>query len=148
MSKMIIEELKPPSQYERILNYLKKTDNEYLPKTSLLVTSLYDYSKKIAEYANVYFIKIEDEDIGICAIYMNTEKAFITSIGIIEKYQNKGIATYLFNYVFKCVKDCGINIIELEVYKENRKAIKCYEKNGFKKNTEYEKRIRYEKIMN
>lgn len=135
------------SEYNRILKFLKKTDEDYLPNTSTLVNSLEDYSMKLSKYANVYFISNKIEDIAMCAMYLNRKKAFITSLGVIEEYQSKGIASYLLRYIFNVVSEYKINIIELEVYKENKKAISLYEKNGFENIGQYGNRMSYEKKM-
>jgi len=124
------------NSYYRIYNILKKLDTEYTPSISESVDSLEKYAAKISEFAEVFFVVNHFEDIGFCAIYCNNkvEKvAFITSIAIMSKFQGKGISSNLFKEVYKFVNSLEFNKIELEVNKGNLKAIKFYEKKGFKK---------------
>ena len=56
----------------------------------------------------------------------------IDNIVVDEKHQNKGYAKELLKYTINYSKDNNYNDILLNVYCFNEKAIKLYEKNGFK----------------
>lgn len=52
----------------------------------------------------------------------------------LKKFQNKGYGTDAMNILIDFIfKEMNINKIKLDVYEFNNKAIKCYEKCGFKK---------------
>lgn len=53
-------------------------------------------------------------------------------ISILEKYQGLGLGRALTLACIKCAKDAGYEQIELDVVKDNVKAIKLYESVGFK----------------
>ncbi len=79
----------------------------------------------IAEYAH----KIVGFIIGV---KLNEKLAKLLMIGISESLQNKNIGSDLLKYFLKKISDEKIKFVELEVRIDNKKAIKFYEKHGFK----------------
>ncbi len=129
---MIIEQIHR-KEYQRVFKLLKKIGKYYIPSLESQINSLTDYVKKIVDNSDI-FIAVENEDIGLLAIYCNdyeNKKAFITSLGIDISYNGKGIAQALFNLVLNHLKKENISKIELEVNKENFRAIGFYKRNGF-----------------
>jgi len=66
------------------------------------------------------------------SIYDHSELEYIY---VIPEYRKKGIATMLLNKMIDNLDKDNIKNISLEVKDNNEKAIKFYEKNGFKKVT-------------
>lgn len=117
---------------QKILAFLEKIDASFQPKLSTKV-DLLTYSKKINKLANVFFANWGSKDVGIVAFYMNpdSKKTFITVIGVLPKYQGKGIGKFLLDQVQEYSSKEGMCCIELEVNKINTSAISFYRKNGF-----------------
>lgn len=52
-------------------------------------------------------------------------------LGILDEYQEQGIATKLFHRIFEWAKEAEISRLELTVMKDNIKAFNLYRKMGF-----------------
>lgn len=63
------------------------------------------------------------------------DEFYIDTVSVFEKFQGKGIAKELFIFIEKKAKDLGFKKISLLVDFENQKALKLYEKIGFRKNS-------------
>ena len=64
--------------------------------------------------------------------FFNEKYFTIYDLKTINEFQGKGFAKYLLNYIFKYVKnELKINIITLNVYKKNYKALNLYLNSGF-----------------
>ncbi len=75
--------------------------------------------------------------VGLCDVYSkrpNSELSHIGSLGItvVKKYRNRGIGTLLIKKAIKLSKG-KFDIIVLDVFEINERAIHLYEKFGFKK---------------
>lgn len=104
------------------------------------ITSLKEFSEKLYCNAEVY-IAYEEERIGFVAFYANDKVEFcgyITLIGIIDKYRNKGLGKELMDYSISIMKTKGMQICKLEVDNENYSAQTFYQKSGFLKVDEKE----------
>jgi ribosomal protein S18 acetylase RimI-like enzyme len=117
---------------QRVLTFLEKVDVSFQPRLSTKV-DLLTYSTKISKLGNVFFANLDNKDVGIVAFYMNPEskKTFITIIGVLPKYQGRGIGKFLLDLVQDDSSKKGMHCIELEVDKVNTSAISFYDKNGF-----------------
>lgn len=63
------------------------------------------------------------------------DEFYIDTVSVFEKFQGRGIAKELFAFIEKKAKDLGFRKISLLVDFEKDKALKLYEKIGFKKNS-------------
>lgn len=77
-------------------------------------------------------IKNNDYILGFIALSLSLDEAEIDYIAINKEEEGKGFATILLEDVFSKLKEKGIKSIFLEVRKSNVRAIRFYEKNGFK----------------
>ena len=68
----------------------------------------------------------------LIGVKINDQKTKILMISVLPKHQKQKIGTKLLNEFIKRTKKEKINTIELEVRTDNYKAIKFYEKHGFK----------------
>jgi ribosomal protein S18 acetylase RimI-like enzyme len=59
---------------------------------------------------------------------------YIDTLSVFENFQGKGIAKELFAFIENKAKELGFKKVSLLVDFENTKALKLYEKLGFKKN--------------
>ena len=77
---------------------------------------------------------IEQED-----EWFNEKYITLHDLKTVKKYQGKGFANTLLEYIFNYVKnELKLNIITLIVYKNNYKAVNLYFKSGFEIYIEYE----------
>ena len=68
----------------------------------------------------------------LIGIKLKTNKTKILMISVEPRYQRQKIGESLLNEFIKITTKENIEAIELEVRTDNKKAIKFYEKNGFK----------------
>lgn len=85
--------------------------------------SNYEYVKKLLPNSEIYVYIENDKIEGFIGI----NEDYIEGIFVNSNYQNKGIGTALLNKAKEEKEELTLN-----VYEKNRKAIKFYEKNGFK----------------
>ncbi len=98
--------------------------------------------EKIIKKKNTLFLVAEDNKnlIGFIIgeiynrpkFYKIKKNGFIGDIFVTKKHRGKGIALKLKNKLFKWFKDNKIKSIRLNVFSENKYAIKIYKKWGFK----------------
>ena len=89
---------------------------------------------KLVSFGNVLYV-YNKEIIGYVAYYANDEIkkiAFITLLAVRPEYQRNSIGYSLIDQVENHCHDLGMNYIELEVNKSNKKALSFYLKNGYK----------------
>lgn len=121
----------------RILDFLTDVDDVIIPKLSERV-HLEEYAKKLACKAETLFARYENNDIGACSIYCNTEIAYISSIAVKKAFASMHIGSEIILNAKKKSCFCGCKCIRLDVFKENDNAIRFYKKNGFYKLAESE----------
>lgn len=63
----------------------------------------------------------------------NNKHGFIYDIYVYKKFRNKGIGKRLMNFAFDNLKKEGYDEVRLNVFYNNKKAKKLYEKMGFEK---------------
>lgn len=83
----------------------------------------YNYIKGILPNAEIYVYLIKENIVGFIGLSQN----FIEGIFVDANNQCNGIGTLLLNKVKE-----NRNVLSLNVYKNNKNAIKFYEKNNFK----------------
>lgn len=106
--------------------------------------SIKDFSKKLSEYAEVYLQSFNGEAVGFLAFYANNKEsltAFITLIGVKEKFRNKHYGSYLLELCEKESLKNGFNKIQLEVGRSKKTAINFYIRNGFSQISQDEKSL-------
>jgi ribosomal protein S18 acetylase RimI-like enzyme len=79
------------------------------------------------------FVVKDKEGHIVGSSWLSTDKRrmYLHHFGIAENYRGSGLAQKLLDVSFDHAKSSGLQF-KLEVHKENIKAIKLYEKNGFK----------------
>lgn len=131
MSDVVIEHVMPPSDMARLRKVLTELDRVIIPPLSDRV-DLNEYAVKLAALADIFYLKKDNQDIGNCAVYLNsTERGFISSIAVKKEYQGKGLGRNLLEKVRDIADSRGISEIRLEVFKNNSHAIVFYERMGF-----------------
>ena len=120
-----------------IVEHLRACNSDFVPPLSGRV-EINDYAKKIASKATRFEAWQGGTLIGLVAAYCNDEErriAYITSVSVQNEWSGRGIAAQLMEHCIKYLKEVKFDRIELEVSRENARAISLYEKKGFIKNT-------------
>lgn len=119
---------------ERIFGFLDRVDKQFSPQLSQRV-DLYDYSEKLASEAINIFVLSKELDVAHAAFYCNdiiNNIGYLSSIAVVPEYQGLGVAEELLEMVLdKCVAG-KMTSLRLEVDARNIKAIKFYQKQGFR----------------
>lgn len=92
--------------------------------------SIEDYMKR----GDAYFLLCDPHPVGVAKLAVNKKKGaelFIISVKV--EFQNKGFGTLLLEYVEKEALKLGKTELYAHVRIHNEKAIKFYQKNGFRK---------------
>lgn len=110
-----------------ILQHLLECDSSFVPLLSDRV-NIDEYAEKVAGKAITFEAWDENRLAGLVAVYINMDSltAFITNVSVLNKCSGKGIARKL---MFHCIEYAGTNgfkRIQLEVNKNNTKAISLY----------------------
>jgi ribosomal protein S18 acetylase RimI-like enzyme len=117
---------------KHIQQHLTVCSNTFIPNLDSYV-NINNYSKKIFEQA-ILFTKFDnDKLIGLVAVYDNPiEKlGWITNVSVDPNYFRKGIASELLRECKEYFENRRYFSIFLEVFADNKKAIKLYNKHGF-----------------
>lgn len=120
------------SSAEQIFIHLKACDSLFVPKLSSYVT-IETYAEKLFDKAERIEFFEENELLALLAFYvnLNANSCFITNVSVDEKLKGKKIGDALLFQLDKyCLKN-NIKQIQLEVRKENIKAINFYKKHNF-----------------
>jgi 2-polyprenyl-3-methyl-5-hydroxy-6-metoxy-1,4-benzoquinol methylase len=117
---------------KHIQQHLTTCSNTFIPSLDSYV-DINDYSKKIFEQATLFSKFDGDKLVGLVAAYDNpTEKfGWVTNVSVDPNYFRKGIASELLNECNKYFENKKYFNIFLEVFSDNKKAIKLYIKHGF-----------------
>lgn len=120
---------------EEIYTLLCLFDKDFIPNLVERIGSLEEYAEKLFKYSDVFYMQFNQEIVGFAAVYMNGKtkgKVYIAQIAAKSNNEIKGIGSLLLKHIINLVRKKRKQLIELEVYKKNFRAIKLYEKFGFK----------------
>lgn len=138
-----MEILKIQLTKENVLRYLNENSEIFIPSLIPRI-DLEEYAEKISKYATHFSVHYNNEIIGLMACYFNhpqKEIGYITSISVIKKFQNKGIAIRLLEECIHYAKSQNYKMLRLRVFRQNLPAIELYHKKNFfiseKKKTTY-----------
>lgn len=80
---------------------------------------------------NIVIIKKKNLRVGVFVFEIRQDFCHVNLIVIDEKYKGQGIGSIILGEIEKFVEDLGVNIITLNVLKENKEAIKFYLRHGY-----------------
>jgi ribosomal protein S18 acetylase RimI-like enzyme len=116
-----------------LANHLLLCDANFVPPLSSRV--------EISEYAHKIFVKAirfeawaEGSLVGLVAMYCNDTShrfAYITTVSVLQGSQGNRIASRLMEQCLRYLREFGCEYVELEVDKENGRAIHMYGRHGF-----------------
>lgn len=105
-------------------------DEDYITDADSIFVAL--YNNKVIGYISINILVYEPDEGDDIWIEIEKENIQIKQIAIKKEFQGLKIGTILLNKVKEYAKSKNINTIYLYAIKQNRKAHKFYEKNGFK----------------
>lgn len=120
-----------------------KIDNDNILDVLKLDNELFNYDKYSLQTLNDFIsnnnyinlcAKIDEQVVGYIIMFSIFDEGCLIKIATNPNYQNKGIATNLFNFAKQELTERNVTKIYLEVSSKNNNAINFYNKNGF--NTE------------
>ena len=118
----------------RIFQFFEVVDKEFYPPLSERV-NLPAYANKLALKAVNLFVVEDGRDVAHAAFYCDdqcSKIAYLSSIGVLPEFHGSGVAGNLLVKVFdRCLAE-EMKLINLEVDFANLKAVKFYEKYGFR----------------
>lgn len=111
-------EQEKPIKYYNVSEFIKSDNSELFVATidNLIVGSGYGLIKQNKPH------------------FAYKEHGYVGFMYIRDEFRGKGISKLILNTIFDWFKFRGIKETRLQVYEENPRAIKAYEKAGFKKN--------------
>ncbi|EAO0874242.1 GNAT family N-acetyltransferase [Salmonella enterica] len=118
---------------EKFIDLVKENENQFIPPLSQRV-ELDNYLNKILTSAENYILFDDSLHTIASAVscYANNGKyGFITMVLTDSRFRGKGYAVTLLKHVIADVFSRGYSEINLEVHKENNRAIKLYKGLGF-----------------
>lgn len=111
----------------QIMHHLEECNNSFVPLLSERV-DIAEYSAKIADKAVTFEAWEKNKLVGLVAAYINKDllTVFITNVSVLKQYAGKGIAKQLMVHCIEYVGKNSFKNIQLEVSKNNTKAISLY----------------------
>ena len=121
---------------ESVYNNIKKCADE-MASQGLEHWIPYYPKEKIREdiqINKVYLVQLKEMVIGNFILMFDFEerKIQVGKLAIIPEYAGKGIGSECLRFIEQYAKINNLKAIELDVYEKSTKAIKFYEKNGYK----------------
>ena len=109
------------------MHHLEECNNSFVPLLSERV-DIDEYSAKIADKAVTFEAWEKNKLVGLVAAYINKDllTVFITNVSVLKQYAGKGIAKQLMVRCIEYVCKNSFKNIQLEVSKNNTKAISLY----------------------
>ncbi len=116
-----------PKIKKRIIKSMPKEPSAYVPFLHLIQSTLLADESLIA--------KKENKIIGIITTLnlLSKNKAYIHHFCVHETHRGCGIGSGLMRMMLRTLEEKNYKTVHLRVDNENKKAIKFYKKNGFKK---------------
>ena len=130
--------------YKELLDFMKKVKGEtnfllgYPNEIKMSYEDEKEYIKKVksSETSNYFVVMKNNKMIGCIGFNGNTARKMkhygTIGISVLKEYWGRGIATALLEKLISWSKEKGIKKINLDVFENNERAIKLYEKFGFK----------------
>lgn len=120
------------TEYE-IAKHLLQCDGSFVPPLSSRV-EISSYAQKICASAMRFEAWAEGSLVGLVASYPNGASqrfAYLTNVSVIQNCHGRGIASDLMKRSIEYWRELDLEYVELEVDRDNGKAIHLYERHGF-----------------
>jgi len=125
-----IRELSPQSKYFRFMQGINELTQQMLVRFTQL-----DYNRELALIAVLEGYDDETE-LGVARYVMNPDgDSCEFALVVADKWQHKGIGSYLMNALIDAARQRGFKIMDGEILANNRNMLELVESLGFKINT-------------
>lgn len=116
-----------------ILDFLTETDRLFDPAFSDSV-NLDAYAHKLYAHSNTLSAHHRERLVGLLCFYANTGDgvSFIPYVCVLTEFQGGAVAERLFLFFEEKLKELGYTQAKLEVFKQNKRALRFYQKQGFR----------------
>lgn len=117
----------------QIAAHLRRCDADFVPPLSGRV-EINSYASKLVDKSTRFEAWADGTLIGLVAVYCNDlEKriAYITSVSVLKKWRQKGIATRLLRQCLAHAQGAGMGRIRLEATGNNTNTDSLYKRIGF-----------------
>ena len=130
--------------YKELLDFMRKVKGEtnfllgYPDEIKLSYEDEKEHIKKVksSETSNYFVVMKNNKMIGCIGFNGNTARKMkhygTIGISVLKEYWGRGVATVLLEKLISWATEKGIKKINLDVFENNKRAIKLYEKFGFK----------------
>jgi len=121
------------ANYWDVYRLLIACDKDFTPPLSSRV-SVKELSKKINDKALTFEAWGPHRLVGLVSAYFNDpegKRGFINNVSVMADYMGNGIGTDLMRMCLAYAYNSGFQEVELEVNKDNHRAIHLYKKSGF-----------------
>jgi ribosomal protein S18 acetylase RimI-like enzyme len=128
-----VEFCKNRATEEEMAAHLVLCDSRFVPPLSSRVT-ISEYAHKIYTRAMRFEAWTGGALVGLVGIYTDNHPerfAYITTVSVLATTPEPRIASQLLDKSAEYLKDSGFRQVELEVDRENQRAIRLYERHGF-----------------
>lgn len=133
--------------YEQIVEYLKRTDRIYPVPMSQRV-NIETHAAKVLSKGVVIAAIHKGEIVGILLGYANdmeNRRAYLGTLGIAPGFRSMGIGAVMVQEFEHYAEENEMQTVALHAHRDNYRAIKFYEKNGytltFDENKPYEESV-------
>ncbi len=117
----------------RLINLLRNLNDLFIPPLNSFL-NIDTYTQKLLLLAEVFVAEINNQDVGVVAVYANDnqlQRAFLSCIGVQQNFHNRGIGSSLLDAAVRAVMEKGMMQMRLEVCTQNSQLIEMYKKKGF-----------------
>lgn len=124
-----------------LINLLRNLNDLFIPPLSSY-SNIDVYAQKLLLLAEVFVAEINNQDVGVVAVYANDNQsqcAYLSSIGVQQDYHNRGIGNSLLDAAVRAAMAKGMIKMRLEVSAQNLPSINMYKKYGFSEIDPYRK---------
>lgn len=131
--KIWIAGVKDLKEIKRLINYLMKVEGvDNIKKQTDLIIKQRIKSTFSGNKNKVFIAEYNKKPIGLAVVEIKYGLvASVPYLVVFPNYQKLGIGKQLINYTAKYVKKQKIRILEVLIYKDNKKSRKFHEKLGF-----------------
>lgn len=125
---------------DKLLTKLIQEENKYDNNINSAFVVKDNYINMIdKDYNAIYTAIVDNKVVGYIFGYLKNQAgnfvfnstALIESLYVDENYRHQGIASKLLETFYAWCKEQGIKIVEISVFKDNKKALSLYEHSGF-----------------
>ncbi|MDY0023397.1 MAG: ribosomal protein S18-alanine N-acetyltransferase [Candidatus Izemoplasmatales bacterium] len=112
---------------ENEIDLIVDCENEYFHNFTTKSKIIEDLTNPLS----YYYVLVSDRFLGYIILWIDEEKAQISSFVVKKEFRNKGYGFKFINFIFEKLKSLGIREVTLEVRPSNKEALSLYQKVGF-----------------